>query len=72
MRIYTTVSDKTILSEERVVDIIKVAAVRFFPKICSCCGRRFNSMKEYLESTAHLSQPRSYDADMQDWQPKKP
>jgi hypothetical protein len=67
-----TVSNETSLSEGQVVDIIQTAVENQFPKDCAPCGRRFNSMKEYLESTVHLGQPRSYDADMKDWQPSNP
>ena len=67
-----TVSKETSLSEEQVVDIIQSAVERLFPRNCPSCGRRFISMKEYLENTVHLGQPRSYDADMQDWQPNSP
>lgn len=42
------------------------------PKDCISCGRRFNSMKEYDEYTAHQSQPRFYDTDRQNWQPSSP
>ena len=67
-----TVSNETSLSEEQVVDIIQTAVEKQFPKDCAPCGHRFNSMKEYLENTVHLGQPRSYDSDMKDWQPSNP
>ena len=65
-------SDKPSLSEDQVVNIIQTAVENLFPKDCGACNRRFNSMKEYLENTTHIGQPRSYDADMQDWQPSNP
>ena len=67
-----TVLNDIYLSEEQVVDIIQTAVENQFPKDCASCSRRFNSMKEYLENTVHLGQPRSYDADMKDWQPSNP
>lgn len=67
-----TNSIETCLSEKQVVDIIHAAVEKLFPKDCASCGRRFNTMKEYLENTVHVGQPRSYDADEQDWQPKNP
>ena len=67
-----TVSNETSLSEGQVVDIIHAAVEKQFPKDCFSCGRRFNSMKEYLENTVHVGQPLSYDADEQDWQPSNP
>lgn len=67
-----TVSIETSLSEEQVVDIIHAAVEKLFPKDCAACGRRFNSMKEYLENTVHIGQPLSFDADEQDWQPSNP
>ena len=43
-----------------------------FPKSCSKCGRTFASLKEYLQTTTHVGNPVSYDADLKSWRPFKP
>ena len=68
----STASYETSLQEEQILDIIHTAAEKLFPKDCASCGRSYSSIKEYLMNTVHLGQPRSYDADMQDWQPNSP
>ena len=39
---------------------------------CSSCRHRFASLKEYLEYTAPLGNPISYDADAGNWRPREP
>ena len=60
------------MTEDQIINIIHKAVESQFPKNCTACGHRFKSMKEHLEYTTHLGQPRSYDADMKDWQPSYP
>ncbi len=43
-----------------------------FPKTCSCCGKRYGSLEEYLRQTTHTGKPISYDADDESWRPVKP
>jgi hypothetical protein len=60
------------LTEDQVISIIRENVENQFPKICSACSRQFISLKEYLQNTTHLGEPRSYDAEDQDWEPYKP
>jgi len=60
------------MNEDKVVKIIRHFIEKQFPKECSCCKRRFMTLKEYLQVTTHLGKPISYDADLGEWQPKKP
>jgi hypothetical protein len=56
-------------------DVIKVMLdyiSKQFPKKCSCCGRLYASLAEYLRSTTHVGKPVSLDADFGDWQPAQP
>ena len=66
------VSNETSLSEDQVVDFIRSDFESQLPKRCAACGHLFKSVKEYIENTVHIGQPRSYDADVQDWQPSRP
>jgi hypothetical protein len=49
------------MTEDDVVRIVRLYLEGLFPKVCSRCGRRFASLREYLEATAHLSTPVLYD-----------
>ena len=42
------------------------------PAGCSKCGRRFESLRDYLENTEHVGLPVSYDAEAGDWMPFEP
>jgi hypothetical protein len=43
-----------------------------FPKICTNCGERFETLSDYLAKTRHVGPPVSYDAEVDDWSPEKP
>ena len=43
-----------------------------FPKWCANCGRRFDSLREYVQGTKPRGSPRSFDADLQDWETRSP
>jgi hypothetical protein len=60
------------LKEVEVVEIIRRHVERKFPMVCSSCGHRFASLKEYLEYTTPLGNPISYDAQAGNWRPLKP
>ena len=49
------------MTEDDVVRIVRSYLEGLFPKVCSRCGRRFASLREYLEATSHLSTPVLYD-----------
>jgi hypothetical protein len=60
------------MNEAEVIEIMREYLATQFPKVCKCCGRQYNSLAQYLRETRHLGKPLSYDADIGDWQPKKP
>lgn len=49
------------MTEDDVVEIVRSYIEGLFPKVCANCGRRFGSLREYLEVTTHLSTPILYD-----------
>ena len=61
----------TPLNEDEVVRIVRSYLEGLFPRACPRCGRRFESLQEYLEGTTHLSSPIIYD-DLTDEVPAKP
>lgn len=61
------------MTREEVVDIIyKHVSTHDFPKTCPNCGRVFQTLKEYIENTEQVGKPVSYDAEFNEWEPKKP
>ena len=60
------------MNEHDVVAIVRAHIETKFPKSCSKCGRTFASLKEYLQTTTHVGNPVSYDADLKSWRPFKP
>ena len=64
--------NRSSLNEDYVIDFIRADFESQFPKSCTACGHLFKSVKEYIENTVHIGQPRSFDADIQDWQPSRP
>ena len=43
-----------------------------FPKTCGLCGHVYPSLTEYVRETSHVGQPMSYDAELEDWEPREP
>ena len=43
-----------------------------FPKDCMNCGRRFDTLRDYLKRTTHYGPAMPYDAMSGDWRPVKP
>src|SRR5262245_17303762 len=50
-----------LMNEDEVVRIVRSYLEGVFPKVCGRCGQRFDSLREYLEATTHLSTPVLYD-----------
>jgi hypothetical protein len=59
------------LDEDEVVHIVRSYLEGLFPRACPRCGRRFESLREYLQGTTHLSSPILYE-DLTDEVPEKP
>jgi hypothetical protein len=49
------------VTEDDVVQIVRLYIEGLFPRVCPRCGLRFESLREYLEVTTHLSTPVLYD-----------
>ena len=58
--------------EDQFINIILTHVKQQFPKNCNACGRRFNSLKEYLQNTVPVGKPHCYDAEVEDWRPRNP
>ena len=60
------------MQEKDVIEILCDFISTKFPKECKSCGRRFNSLAEYLRNTTHTGKPISYDVEDGNWKPQKP
>ena len=60
------------MTEDDVVETLRVFISSKFPKVCPKCHRRFNSLADYLQNTTHAGKPVSYDAESGDWKPFRP
>ena len=60
------------MPEADVVQILREHLEGLFPKVCPNCGRRFDSLRDYLLGTTQLGSVVSYDAEMGQWQPVHP
>ncbi len=60
------------MNEDEVGRIMRRYIEGLFPKVCSNCGLRFNSLREYAQITTHKGDPVSYDAALGEWNPSQP
>jgi hypothetical protein len=58
------------LNDEKVAAIIREHLEKKFPKNCSCCGRVYSTMEEYLRETTYVGEPVSMNASLGAGQPK--
>jgi hypothetical protein len=49
------------MNEDDVVRIVRSYIEGLFPKDCPSCGRRFGSLREFLQSTVHVGMPVLYE-----------
>ena len=54
------------MTEDDVIGIMRVFIEAQFPRNCPTCGRRFESLRDYLEGTTHLDSPIVYREDEED------
>jgi hypothetical protein len=52
----------THVTEDEVVQVVRSYIEGLFPKTCPKCGRRFDSLLEYLQGTTHLGSPYLHEA----------
>jgi len=50
------------VTDDDVVRIVRSYIEGLFPKVCPKCGRRFDTLREYLRSTTHLGSPNLFEA----------
>ena len=60
------------MTEAEVLDILRGHFENLFPKICSTCGRRYATLRDYILNTKRRGPARSYDADLGQWETNAP
>ena len=60
------------MTPDEVVQLLHRHFAGLFPKVCTNCGRRFDSLAEYIRITTPRGAPVSFDADLEDWDTKQP
>jgi hypothetical protein len=60
------------MTEAEVVKAMREHLESQFPKVCPTCGRRYETLRDYILVTERIEPAVSYDAEMEDWTPKEP
>jgi hypothetical protein len=60
------------MTEAEVIKAMREHLESQFPKVCPACGRRFESLRDYIKVTERIEPAVSYDAEMEDWTPREP
>ena len=60
------------MNEAEVIRQMREHLEGLFPKYCSNCGRRFDTLRKYLLATTHLGSAMPYDAILGNWRPLIP
>ena len=60
------------MTEVEAMDTIRGFLAKQFPKTCANCGRRYETLADYVANTTHTGSPISHDADDDDWRPRQP
>lgn len=66
----TSTSAHAGLSNDDVLLICRAHLESLFPRTCSCCGRRFESLRDFIRNTDEAGAPVCYDAEAGDWAPE--
>jgi hypothetical protein len=60
------------MTETEVIRTLREHFESLFPKVCPNCNRRFATLREYIAITKRIGLPRSYDAELGDWNTVQP
>jgi hypothetical protein len=60
------------MTDDEVIQMMREHFEGLFPKVCANCGRRFETLREYILDTEHLVGTISYDAEEGDWETTQP
>ena len=60
------------LSTADAMRLVREHFERVFPKVCQACGRRYDTLREYVRDTKPRGAPSSFDADLGNWDTSQP
>lgn len=60
------------LTDAAALEAVRRHFESLFPRSCHTCGREYASLREYVTFTRPIGPPRSWDADLGDWQNRTP
>ena len=60
------------MTDDEIIQMMREHFEGLFPKICANCGRRFETLREYILDTERLGGTISYDAEEGDWETTQP
>ena len=60
------------MTEAELVQILRGYVDTLFPKTCAACGRRYESVRDYIQRTTRAGRVVSYDLELGDFQPAIP
>ena len=55
------------MTDEEIIQMMRELFEGLFPKVCTHCGRNYETLREYIRDTNRLGQSVSYDAEMGYW-----
>lgn len=60
------------MDKSDVLRILCRQAIKQFPKKCLVCGRKYNSLKKYLQLTSHIGNPHIFDTEQENFELNEP
>jgi hypothetical protein len=60
------------MTEEEFIRLNYEHYASLFPRTCTSCGRRFASLREYIQATTPVGATISYDAELGEWKTTQP
>jgi UDP-N-acetylmuramyl tripeptide synthase len=60
------------MTDDEIIRMMREHFEGLFPRVCPNCGRRYETLREYILSTKRIGATISYDAEMGDWKTTQP
>ena len=60
------------MTDDEIIRMMRKHFEGLFPRVCPNCGRRYETLREYILNTKRIGATISYDAEMGDWETTQP
>ena len=60
------------MTDDEIIQMTREHFERLFPKVCPTCGRRFETLQEYILETNRIGMTICYDVEMGNWETTQP